>query len=403
MKNFIGRILERLKYLKISDIKHIFLFFCAVPISFIFRLFHKNLWLICEDGSSARDNGYWLFKYICENQKNVDVTYAITKKSPDRNKVLKYGNVVTFATLKHWIYYISAKYNIFSAKLGKPSPAVCFPLEQIGILKNKKIFLQHGIIKDDMKSLYYDVCKFSLFSTSAFREYEFVENTFGYKGKNIVKLLGLTRFDNLYSKIGYCNKKQILIMPTWRDWLGNASLHLSFEKFKKSEYFVQYQSLLNDSIFQTFLIENNLRLIFFPHKGMQKFRECFSSNCKNIIIADWNKYDIQQLLIDSAICVTDYSSIAMDFAYMLKPLIYFQFDYDKFRTSHYGEGYFSYTKDGFGDICKRKDDVVCLIKKYYENDFKIKDKYLDRIKDFFTLHDNKNCYRTFEAIKNLSL
>ena len=136
---------------------------------------------------------------------------------------------------------------------------------------------------------------------------------------------------------------------------------------------------------------------------MQKFRECFSSGCKNIIIADWNKYDIQQLLIDSAICITDYSSIAMDFAYMLKPLIYFQFDYEKFRASHYGEGYFSYAKDGFGEIGKRKDDVVCLIKEYYENDFKVKDKYLNRIKDFFTLHDDKNCYRTFEAINNLSL
>ena len=54
-------------------------------------------------------------------------------------------------------------------------------------------------------------------------------------------------------------------MPTWRDWLGNASLHLSFEEFKKSEYFVQYQTLLNDSFFQSFLVENNLRLIFFPH------------------------------------------------------------------------------------------------------------------------------------------
>ena len=39
------------------------------------------MWLICEDYNEARDNGYWLFKYIREQQPQQDVVYAINKKS----------------------------------------------------------------------------------------------------------------------------------------------------------------------------------------------------------------------------------------------------------------------------------------------------------------------------------
>lgn len=396
------KILARLKYLKCSDIKHVLFFILAYPSSFLFRIFHKDLWLICEDGDAARDNGYWFFKYLCENHKEINAVFSIKKKSPDRYKVLVLGKVISFGTFCHWLYYLSAKYIIFSAKLGKPSPAVCFPVEQMGLIRGKRIFLQHGIIKDDMKSLYYDVCKFSLFVTSVEREFNFIENTFGYKDKHIVKLLGVARFDNLINQSTSVKNNQILIMPTWRDWLGNVSLHTSKATFEKSEYFIRYQSLLNNSQFESFIREHNLQVIFFPHKGMQKFRMSFTTNSKNIIIADWNGYDIQNLLIESAICITDYSSIAMDFAFLEKPLLYYQFDYQEFRKGHYGEGYFSYKYDGFGEICTEEEQLISLLEEYFRINFKMKEIYLQRAKKFFTLRDNNNCLRIFEAIKELN-
>ncbi len=145
----------------------------------------------------------------------------------------------------------------------------------------------------------------------------------------------------------------------------------------------------------------NLQFIFFPHKAMQQFIGSFSTKSPNVIIADWHKYDVQTLLIKSALCITDYSSIAMDFAYMEKPLIYYQFDYEKFRNGHYHEGYFSYENDGFGHICKTEDEIVSLLDKYIQNGFLMEEEYLNRVHSFFTLHDNKNCERTYEEIKKL--
>lgn len=394
-----GKITDRLKYLSISDFKHIFLFLFAVPVSWYFKRKHKDLWLICEDGTMARDNGYWLFRYLHENHEEIDSAYVISKNSPDFDKVKNLGKIVYFKTFTHWIYYLAANYNISSTKLGKPSCAVCFPLEQLGLLKAKRVFLQHGITKDDMPTLYYEPCKFSLFATAAKREFDFIENKFGYSDKNIVKLIGFCRYDNLMNYKKVYKEKQILIMPTWRDWLGNASLHISDENFLKSEYFITYQNLLKNQKLITFVEENELKIVFFPHKAMQKYISCFKAGSSNITIADWHNYDVQELLMESSFLITDYSSIFFDFAYMKKPLLYYQFDYEKFRSGHYEEGYFSYKNDGFGEICKTEDELVNLIASYAENGFHMKDIYENRVSNFFTFSDNKNCERTFEAIK----
>ena len=61
------KILEKLKMVKLSDLLHILKFLLALPISMICRRKHKDLWLICDYEMEARDNPYWLFKYIREH------------------------------------------------------------------------------------------------------------------------------------------------------------------------------------------------------------------------------------------------------------------------------------------------------------------------------------------------
>lgn len=51
----------------------------------------------------------------------------------------------------------------------------------------------------------------------------------------------------------------------------------------------------------------------------QKYAEIylvFKTESKHVKIADWEHYDVQQLLKESAFLITDYSSIFNDFAYM---------------------------------------------------------------------------------------
>ena len=216
------KIINRIRYVKLQDIFHIFLFLVAIPFALFLKLKRKNLWLFCEDKFEARDNAYWLFKYTCEKHPEIDAVYAINPKCPDAERVYKLGKTISYGSFIHWVYYLVSNKQISSHKGGKPNAAVCYLLEISGILKNKRVFLQHGITKDNAKWLYYDVCKFSMFVTAVKREYEFVENNFGYKNLNIVKLLGFCRFDNLMNYKNIKKPKQILVMPTWRDWISKS-------------------------------------------------------------------------------------------------------------------------------------------------------------------------------------
>ena len=53
---------QKLQRVKLSDFMHIFLFVIALPASVIYRLFRRDLWLVCDNCNEARDNGYWFFK-----------------------------------------------------------------------------------------------------------------------------------------------------------------------------------------------------------------------------------------------------------------------------------------------------------------------------------------------------
>ena len=121
------------------------------------------------------------------------------------------------------------------------------------------------------------------------------------------------------------------------------------KNFVSTDYYQHWNAVLNSEKIDKILKENNLELIFYPHRNMQKYIEEFKTNSENITIADWKQYDVQGLLKESALLITDLSSIFMDFGYMRKPMIYYQFDMEKFRKGQYQQGYFEYKRDGFAD------------------------------------------------------
>lgn len=397
-KNFF----QKLQKVKISDLLHIFLFIIAIIPSIIYRHTHQKFWLICEYEMEARDNGFYFYQYMINNHPNQRVIYAISPNSYDYSRVKQLGEVVKYGSLMHWILYLSADINISSQKGGKPNAAVCYLLEVYGILKNKRVFLQHGVIKDNLPYVHYKNAKFSMFTTSTKKEYEYVSQNFGYPD-GIIKQVGLCRFDDL---IDTSNGEIILVMPTWREWIAH---HDNENKkvedtanFKNTEYYQKWNSLLNSNELYQILNKYNKKLIFYPHRNMQPYLKDFVTNNDRIIIANFPNYDVHKLLNSSSLLLTDYSSVAMDFAYLNKPIIYYQFDYEKFRKHHMEEGYFSYQRDGFGEIGKDEGTIIKIIETNICNEYKLLPKYKDRINEFFDIRDSKNCERTYDEILKLS-
>lgn len=354
----------------------------------------KDIWLISERGNEARDNGYVFFNYLKINHPEIDSKYLISKSSKDYNKLSKYKNdLITKNSFRHYIHYCNAKY-IISTHLYGAYPMDGFIkrfIDKYNIKsKQKWIFLQHGITKDNIPLLYGTNSKLDLFISGAKTEYEYLIKNFHHP-KGVIKYTGFCRYDNL---ITYTSKKQILIMPTWRRYIDK-------NRFEESEYFKQYKQLLTSEFMQKLSIKYGYNIIFYPHYEVQSNIQSFKKLklAKNIIIADFN-FDVQTLLKESAILITDYSSVYFDMAYMYKPILFFQFDEFDFFSNHYQKGYFECSNIGI--ISHNISNLLSNLERVLDNNCKMDIKYINYINNFFSLRDNKNSERVFNAIKSLN-
>ena len=71
----------------------------------------------------------------------------------------------------------------------------------------------------------------------------------------------------------------------------------------------------------------------------------------------------REVFAESEMIITDYSSVAFDFAYLEKPVIYTQFDSEEFFNGEhvYTKGYFDYEHDGFGEIAYNLETTMIKI------------------------------------------
>ena len=379
------RLIRRLFHLIKGSFIVISYFIFVVPCRIILK--RKSIWLVSEREHEARDNGFSLFKYIKSYHKNINCFYAINFKSSDYNKVKSFGNVVNFGSFKHFIYFCGAKYIISSTTEG-----FC-PSGYLELIRRKIhlfgifVFLQHGITKDNQPRLHKKKAKIDLFICGAQPEYADIANNYGYR-KNEVVYTGFARFDSYHNIV---TKNQILVMPTWRKYIVDND-------FGKSDFFTTWNAVLNSQDLNSLLRKHDLKLLFFMHSQIKKFGNYFSTNLSNIKICDFNGCDIQQLIKESKMLITDFSSLAFDFAYMKKPVLYYQFDEKKFFDSHYLPGYFKYHIDGFGPVCNSFKELLDSLNTQVIHNFVLEGQYLRNSDRFFPICDSNNSERIVQAI-----
>ena len=389
---------SKLKYVKLKDVLACFVFLFMLPAALIAKIFIRNFWLVGEEKNEARDNGYWFFKYVRENHPERKIAYVINKKCTDFEKVKNMGKVIQWGSLSHWFWYLTAQKNISSQKGCKPNPAPRYLFEiKLRVRRNKRYFLQHGIAINDAKWLYNKNCRFELFVCGAKPEFEYVKEKFGYPENN-VKLLGFCRFDGLHNFVA--EKNVILVMPTWRSYLvrSHSGIQRSelINQFISTDYFKKWSEFLTSEKLNAMLSGSGCKIIFYPHRNMQIFLDKFKqlSLSENIEIANPEELSVQQAMKNAACLITDYSSVFFDFAYMGKPVIFYQFDEEAFRAYQYSQGYFDYHNNPLGKWSGNLDDCLCQLSNEINCGFEKSDSALE----FFEFYDGDNCKRNYEAI-----
>lgn len=397
---------EYLKYLKDNSNKEEYMKGYKIRKLYnIFKLFKfRPVWIVSDRRISAGDNGEAFYNYL-KKKPCVKAYFAIEKDSMDYARLKKRGfKIIQPGSKKMKIKYLMADAIVSSHLEDDQLLPVSNKCITDIVQKKKYVFLQHGIIKDDLSSVYSRKNqKIDMFVTSAKPEYESIINTDMYFcDPTVAKLTGLPRYDKLVNN----EKKTVLVIPTWRrssvDHMDHSTGNwVMKDNFEDTYYFKFYSELLTNERLKKALSDKGYKMLYFPHSNMLPANKFFE-NIDGINIVEGADRDYSKMFAESSIMVTDYSSTAFDFGYLRKPIIYCQGDKSEFFGSHtYTEGYFDYARDGFGKIVTTVEETVDSIIELLDNDCKVPDEYLARMNAFFPYNDKKNCERVYKEIKNL--
>lgn len=363
------------------------------------------LWLFTDRLDKADDNAEAFFRYLCSrNEVPGDCRFVISKDAEDYDRLMKTGTVTEALSEEHCVLLAAADM-IFTSQLNGWCENPYQHLEEYfrDIYHGAKVvFLQHGVTKDDQTVWLnrYNQNLYAIVTSSEKEKEAFLRYPYHYEPSQIWNV-GMPRFDRLTSG----EKKYILFMPTWRKSVMEQHLNPETgtyrwylkEDFYRSKYYKLYHSILTDTGFIDQCETLGYRILFMPHPIMQPYKDAFGPSERVTILPYDSSW--REIFAESCIMITDYSSVAFDFAYLFKPVIYFQFDDKEFRRSHtYSRGYFDYKTMGFGKIVKNIRSLKNVIDAYLRNECRIGKEYKDRITSFFAFHDQKNCERLYEKI-----
>ena len=363
----------------------------------------KQTWLIFEKFCSmAQDNGVAFFRYCMDNvpaSEKKHIYYIIEKGAPGSENLKQYGrNVVKFMSIKHMYLCLAAQMIVASESKrhlypwrGKPS------FIESKIRKKPIFFLQHGVTAFKRVDRIFGKSgtdPMTYFVATSKQEQDIVTGNFGYRKEN-VPILGFARWDLLEDKSSG-EENLILVMPTWRNWLQD----MDSAEFKESKYFKHYSALLEDDKLNEMMHEHNARIVFYIHPKFKEYAQDFGADNDRVSIIPFGAEPLNELMMKSKLLITDYSSVAWDFYYMKKPVVFYQFDYDEYILKH--SSYIDMTKQLFGDRVVDSKSIIECVCSYIESGFEEKPDFCSMRGQMFQYTDRDNCKRTYNFIRNIN-
>lgn len=362
-------------------------------------------WLLMDRETNADDNAEHLYRYLMNYQPQIKCVFALDKNSQDWNRLQQEGfNLVEFGSIE------------FENVLRQCSKIVSSHLEthinnyfgdNYGFSK-KFIFLQHGVIKDDLSAWINTKKLLNCFITSTQPEYESLlssDNKYRLTEKEVV-LTGLPRHDSLLEKVEF-TKNTILVMPTWRHYIvgeiiGKGANERTINKnFMSTAYAKHWSSFLNSNKLAELVKNYDYNIIFAPHSNISPYINQFSLPSYIELWDPNNSLDsMQEIFKNSKLLVTDYSSVTFEMGLLHKLSIYYQFDRNEFFSGihTYQQGYFSYENNGFGPLAFTQEDLLRNLEMVLEKNCKLTEPYKTRITETFPFTDGKNSERVYNAI-----
>jgi glycosyltransferase involved in cell wall biosynthesis/CDP-glycerol glycerophosphotransferase (TagB/SpsB family) len=364
----------------------------------------RDAWVLLDRDTEADDNAEHFYRHLRTQHPRINAFFVLRADAPDWRRLEAEGfRLLRFNTDEHALALLNAKYLISShadVYVYDRLPARFFG----DLLNFKFVFLQHGVIKDDLSG-WLNSKPIACFVTSTKAEFESIadDGPYIFSRKEVV-LTGLPRHDALLAPTR--DEKFIVIMPTWRHSLvgkqgpaGNGRKRQS--GFQQSEYLLRWKSVLRSQRWDA-VRAAGFRLIFVPHKNVEIYLDDFNIPPEFSIKRLGGDSSVQDIFRTLSLFITDYSSAAFDIAYVQKPILYYQFDRDfVFGGGHITRrGYFDYERDGFGPVCVTEEGLFDAIDAYVR-DGRYDPIFARRAFETFPFRDGRCCERVYDAIDAL--
>jgi CDP-glycerol glycerophosphotransferase (TagB/SpsB family) len=106
---------------------------------------------------------------------------------------------------------------------------------------------------------------------------------------------------------------------------------------------------------------------------------------------------MNEIIMECSACITDYSSVAWDVLYQEKPVVYFQFDQERYLDEV--GSYIDLNTELPGPVCKDTSEVVQAISDLIANDFTLSPEDVEKTNDWYAFKDTNNRKRTFDFLQ----
>lgn len=291
---------------------------------------NKNLWLFAAwEGQKYSDNSRYLFEYINEFHKNISCVW-VTKdkailsnlKSKGMQCVLVGSEECKQAELKAGVcFYTNGIDDFGDVNYAYGAKFVCLmhgvSFKKLGFERPSNNNFVLKILKKIKYSFYYSMYADYYITSSEYMRKRMNAQFFGADMDKIF-ITGQPRNDIFYNvqELKSTDNK-ILYMPTYRN---NPHSAMQLENILKE--------LADDLQLRELLKNYNFTLYIKLHYLSNKVD--IGDNPVVKILTDKESCDVQELLLNSRILITDYSSVVNDFALLNRPVIMFPFDKESY-------------------------------------------------------------------------
>lgn len=366
----------------------------------------RDAWVFMDRDTDANDNAEHLYRWVRDHRPELNAWFVLKKTSRDWTRLQRDGfRLVEFGS-HDWRLLMSHAAHLASSHIDE---YVVHPLppRKYGRPRFTYTFLQHGVIHNDL-SRWLNAKRVDVFVTTTPAEYTAITGPGPYKFTDReVVMAGLPRHDALLEKRAATapeDRSRILVQPTWRQGLLGPVVKGSNERqkndaFMTSDYAQAFTALLNSDRLRDIAARTGKTITFMPHPNMRPYLDDFTVPT-HVEVLDFGAVNVQDVLAETVMYITDYTSVAFDAALLEIPMVYFQFDAASFFDgTHVGRrGYFRHDRDGYGPVVSEIAEVEDEVDAVAERAFQMADIYLQRSRASFPARDGRNRERVVAAM-----